>query len=246
MSVFAGKRYWLVGASEGLGRALAEALSARGAHLVLSARNAERLAEIAAGLPGPAEVVACDVASSASVRSAAAAAGALDGVVFLAGLYWPQDAQHWNPDEVEAMCDVNFTGAARVLGQVVPGFVARDRGHVVITGSLAGFRGLPGAIGYAASKAGVMALAESMQADLRGSGVRVQVANPGFIRTRLTEKNTFEMPFIMSPEEAAAEMVAQMERGGFKHSFPRVFSWVFRLGQFLPDWAYYRIFVPRR
>ncbi len=241
-----GKRYWLVGASEGLGRALAERLSAAGAEVIISARSAERLEEVAAGLTGPSVVLPVDVGNTASVRAAAQAAGVLDGVVFLAGIYWPMKAQDWNPDQVEAMCDVNFTGCARVLGAVLPAMVARGAGHVVITGSLSGFRGLPGAIGYGASKAGVMALAESMKADLRGSGVVVQVANPGFIRTRLTDKNTFAMPFLMEPAEAADHMFRHMQTDRFKVSFPTLFSWVFRLSQFLPDWAYYRLFAPKQ
>jgi NADP-dependent 3-hydroxy acid dehydrogenase YdfG len=240
-----GKRYWLVGASEGLGEALARKMSAAGAEVIVSARGAERLAEVVAGLPGPARAVAVDVADRASVRRAAAEAGPIDGVVFLAGVYWPMTAQDWDADRVEAMCDVNFTGCARVIGAVLPAMVQRGSGHVVITGSLSGFRGLPGAIGYGASKAGVMALAESMHADLRGSGIRVQVANPGFIRTRLTEKNDFRMPFLMEPDEAADHMLRQMRSGRFKTSFPTVFSWIFRLSQFLPDWAYYRLFAAK-
>ena len=176
------------------------------------------------------------------MRAAAKAAGDIDGVVFLAGVYWPQAAQNWDPDQVEAMCDINFTGAARVIGAVIGPMVARDRGHIAITGSLSGFRGLPGAIGYAASKAGVMALAESMQCDLRKTGVQVQVLNPGFIKTRLTDKNDFAMPFIMDPDAAAREMVEFMTTDGFKKSFPRVFSWLFRGSQFFPDWLYYRVF----
>ena len=201
--------------------------------------------EVAASLPGPSTVLPVDVADAASVRGAAAAAGQIDGVVFLAGLYWPMAAQDWNADQVETMCDVNFTGCARVIGAALPAMVARGTGHVVITGSLSGFRGLPGAIGYGASKAGVMALAECMRADLRGSGIVVQVANPGFIRTRLTDKNTFAMPFLMEPAEAADHMFRHMQTDRFKVSFPTVFSWLFRLSQFLPDWAYYRIFAPK-
>jgi len=126
---------------------------------------------------------------------------------------------------------------------VVPAMVARDAGHVVLTGSLSGFRGLPGAIGYASSKAGVMHLAESMRADLWRTGVRVQLANPGFIKTRLTDKNDFHMPFLMTPEEAAGEMFTLMENErAFQRHFPRLFSYLFRLSRFLPDWAYYRIF----
>ncbi len=240
-----GKRYWLIGASEGLGLALAQILSRAGVEVILSARSPERLAQAAASMPGKAIVLPCDVADTASVQAAARAAGPLDGVVYLAGVYWPMAAQDWDAEKVEAMCDINFTGCARVLGAVLPGMVSSGTGHIVLTGSLSGFRGLPGAIGYAASKSGVMALAESMQADLRGSGIVVQLANPGFIRTRLTAKNDFDMPFLMEPEEAARAMFEHMNTNRFKLSFPTVFSWLFRLSQFLPDWAYYRLFAPR-
>ena len=240
-----GKRYWLVGASEGLGRALALRMSRNGVHLVLSARDRDRLKALAAEMPGPVDVVPCDVSDRASVQAAAKAAGDLDGVVFLAGVYWPFGAKDWDAEKAEMMLDVNFTGAARVLGAVVPGFVARGRGHVVVTGSLAGFRGLPGSIGYGSSKAGLMHLAESMHADLRGTGVDVQLANPGFIRTRLTDKNEFHMPFLMEPDQAAEEMFALMCSNRFKRSFPWLFSLVFRGAQFLPDAVYYRLFGAR-
>jgi len=245
MRDFAGKRYWLVGASEGLGLALAQRLSSAGAELVLSARSPDKLAEAVALLPGRATPVPCDVASSASVRDAAEQAGQLGGVVFLAGVYWPMKAQDWDAQAVETMCDINLTGCARVMGAVVPGMVKRGRGHVVITGSLSGFRGLPGAIGYCASKAGTMSLAESMYCDLRGTGVDVQLSNPGFIKTRLTDKNDFTMPQIMEPGQAAQHMFDHMLTDRFSNSFPVPFAWVFRLSQFLPDWAYYRIFAPK-
>lgn len=239
MRDFRGKRYWLIGASDGLGAALARKLSAAGAHLVLSARSEDKLRDLAAGLSGRADVVPCDVSDRAAVEAAAQAAGDIDGMVFLAGVYWPQRAQDWDAAQVEAMCDVNFTGCARAVGAVIGPMVARDSGHIVLTGSLSGFRGLPGATGYGASKAGVMWLAEGMHADLRGTGVHVQVANPGFIKTRLTDKNDFDMPFLMEPEEAAQEMFELMCSDDFKRSFPTLFSWLFRGGQFLPDWLWY-------
>lgn len=245
MRNWAGKRYWLVGASEGLGRALAEHMSRAGVELVLSARSRERLDDLATSLPGRALVVPVDVRDGAAVQEAAHAAGAVDGVVYLAGAYWPQSARDWDAAQVEAMCDINFTGAARVMGAVVPAMVARGAGHLVLIGSLAGFRGLPGAIGYGASKAGLMHLAESMQADLRGTGIEVQLVNPGFIRSRLTAKNDFTMPFIMNPADAAAETFDHMGTGHFRKSFPMFFSWLFRLGRFLPDWAWLRLFAPR-
>ena len=183
-----------------------------------------------------------DIADDESVAAAASAVGDVDGVVLLAGVYWPFGADAWDAQKAVAMADINFTGYMRVLGQVVPAMVAKDAGHIVITSSLTGFRGLPGSIGYTASKAATMSLAECMYADLRKSGVDVQVANPGFIKTRLTAKNDFNMPFIMEPDAAAQAMFDHMNTDHFKKSFPTVFSWLFRLSQFLPDWAYYRIF----
>lgn len=237
-----GKRYWLVGASEGLGLSLARKMSAAGVEVVLSARSADRLAEAVAQMPGRASAVVCDVASRESVRAAAEQVGQVDGVVFLAGIYWPMRAQDWDAERVEAMCDINLTGCARVMGAVVPAMVAKNSGHIVITGSLSGFRGLPGAVGYGAGKAGVMSLAESMHMDLQKTGVEVQLVNPGFIRTRLTDMNDFTMPQIMEPDAAAQVMFEHMTAGGFSRSFPTPFQWVFRLSQFLPDWAYYRLF----
>ena len=243
MRSFKGKTYWLVGASEGLGAALAQKLSAAGAHVIVSARSEEKLQAVVATLGETARAVAMDVADMDSVQTAAARVGEIDGVVFLAGVYWPKKATQWDVEKANAMADVNFTGMMRVMGVAVPPMVARNQGHIVITGSLSGFRGLPGAIGYAASKAGTMSLAESMYADLKDTGVTVQLANPGFIRTRLTDKNDFSMPFIMEPDAAADEMIAHMRTDRFKKSFPRMFSLVFRASQFMPDWMYYRLFA---
>jgi short-subunit dehydrogenase len=237
-----GKRYWLVGASQGLGRAVAQELSKTGAELILSARNEGALRELADGLPGKSDVVPIDVSDAASVAEAAAAAGKVDGLVYLAGVYWPLTASEFDGEKVATMLDINLTGAARVLGHVLPGMIERDQGHIVLTGSLSGFRGLPGANGYGASKAGIMSLAETLYADLRKTGVDVQLVNPGFIKTRLTEKNDFMMPFIMEPEEAARLFVEHMQGDDFARNFPRHFGALFRLSQFLPDWAYYRLF----
>ncbi|MDP4991511.1 MAG: SDR family NAD(P)-dependent oxidoreductase [Marivita lacus] len=240
---WAGKRYWLVGASEGLGEALAQKMSAAGVHLILSARSEDKLHELAGRLPGKTDVVPVDVSDTDSVKAAAEAVGDIDGVVQLAGVYWPFGAKDWDMDQAIAMADINFTGAMRLMGAVVPKFVERDAGHIVLTGSLSGFRGLPAAAAYTSSKAGVMTLAESLYADLHRTNVRVQLINPGFVKTRLTDKNDFKMPFIMEPEQAAQEFFEHMNSSAFKRSFPTVFSWVFRGSQFLPDWLYYRLFA---
>jgi len=241
MREFLGRRYWLVGASEGLGLALAKRLLAEGAEVVISARNADRLQDLRCAMP-PVQVQAMDVASDTSVATATQAVGPVDGLVFLAGVYWPMKSDALDAAKLVAMCDINFTGCARVLAAVVPGMMARGKGHLVLTGSLSGYRGLPGAMGYAASKAGVMALAECLEADLHGSGIKVQLANPGFIRTRLTEKNDFSMPFLMDADEAARKMMKLMHGDRFSLAFPALFSKVFRLSQFLPERVYFRLF----
>ncbi|MDE4173398.1 SDR family NAD(P)-dependent oxidoreductase [Phaeobacter sp. PT47_59] len=231
--MFQGRRWWIVGASEGLGYALAEALDEAGARLILSARNAARLDVLASRLRD-ATSLPLDVTDADSLSQAMATLGPLDGLIYCAGAYDPLAARDWQPEAVETMCQVNFMGAMRVLGQIVPQFCQRDSGHIVLIGSLAGHTGLPGAIGYGASKAALMHLGENLQADLRGTGVRVQVINPGFIRTRLTDKNKFRMPQIMEPEEAARRCLQAMRSGRFSTSFPAPFSWVFTLGRVLP------------
>ena len=237
-----GRRWWLVGASEGLGRALAAQMAGEGAELVLSARGGDRLHDLAATLPGRHAVQAMDVTDASSVASAAAAVGAVDGLVWLAGVYWPMKGTAIEPEKAAAMAEVNLAGCLRVLGHALPPMLARGQGRVLLTGSLSGYRGLPGAVGYAASKAGVMSLAEGLRIDLRGTGVRVQLANPGFIRTRLTAQNDFKMPGLMEPEEAAARMLAHLRSGRFRCDFPAGFSKLFRWGRLLPDPLWDRLF----
>ena len=235
-------RYWLVGASEGLGRAVAHQLSRAGAEVIVSARSQERLDDLVAELPGRASAVAVDVRDRKALEDAASTIGPIDGVIYLAGVYWPLGSEDWDNEKNETMADINYTGAMRTVGAVLPGMLERGKGHVVLTGSLSGFRGLPGAVAYGSSKAAVMYMAEAMQADLRQTAIRVQVINPGFIRTRLTDKNDFSMPFIMEPEAAARAFFEHMQTDRFKKSFPWLFSLVFRVSQFLPDGLYYRIF----
>jgi len=242
MKEWQGKRYWLVGASDGLGAALAHQLSRSGVEVILSARSEDKLANLVAELPGRARYRVMDVTSEEDIAAAVAEIGEIDGLVYLAGAYWPFGAKEWEADHGVTMADVNFTGLLRVLGQVVPTMVARDHGHIVITSSLTAYRGLPGSIGYTASKAATLSLAECMHADLRKTGVQVQVINPGFIKTQLTDKNDFKMPFLMEPEKAAREVYEHMCGDSFKRDFPYGFSLLFRMGRFLPDWLYYKLF----
>ncbi len=234
MNGFSGKKYWLIGASEGLGRALAQALSARGAKLILSSRNIERLESLCETLPD-ARAVPIDVTDLETVRGAVAAVGEVDGLIYNAGAYEPMTSSEWDTETALAISDVNYSGAVRVLGETVPGLVLAGKGDITLVGSLAGYRGLPAAIGYGASKAALISLAETMRFDLAGTGVTVRIVNPGFIKTRLTEKNSFKMPMLMTPEDAASRVLRAMEKRRFRTDFPAPFSWAIRILDFLPD-----------
>ena len=237
-----GKRYWLIGASDGLGEALAREMSAAGIELVLSARNIDKLVTIMESLPNKATVLPCDVGSQGSVDEALTKLGDVDGVVFLAAAYWPMSAQNWDHQKCIEMINVNLLGACRILGPVVDRFTRLDFGHIVITGTIAGVRGLPSSIGYTASKAGLMTLAECMQIDLQHTNIKLQLINPGFIHTKASAKNNYKMRDVMTPAGAARKMLKCMAKSGFSYTFPKtIFTSVIRGLQFLPSSFHYKI-----
>ena len=240
MSRLAGRRFWLVGASAGIGRQLALRFAQEGAAVAVSARDGAALAGLLDSM-APAQTalgghaaVPFDVTDSARTLQAFERAGPVDGVIYCAGAYEPMSARRPDLDALEKIVDVNLTGALRVLAACVPAFCRRGSGHVVLLGSLSGYRGLPDAWGYGATKAALIHLAENLRCDLRGSGIAVQVCNPGFVATRLTDKNRFRMPFIMTPEAAADRIVRGMARGRFEIAFPFAMTAALKLLAALP------------
>lgn len=238
MKMFGGKTYWLIGASEGLGRALANKLDAEGVSLILSSRRENTLKALCKELKHAAPL-ALDVTDLDAVEAAAEGIGDIDGVIYCAGAYEPMPATDWDTERAVMMADVNYLGALRAIGAVLPQMLTRRAGHIVLIGSLSAYRGLPKAVGYGASKAAMRSLAETLLHDLKGSGVHVQLINPGFIKTRLTAKNDFAMPQLMSPQKAAEHVLRAMGRMRFRTDFPRPFSWAIRAYSALPDWVVY-------
>ena len=213
MREWAGRRYWILGAASPLGRAMAFQLSRVGTEVVLSAPRLEELGRLAEELPGRARAFMADVADRSSLDGVVRAVDDLDGLVVLSDLRLPLTPQDWDPARLEAMCDVNFTGTARAVGAVLPGMIGRGEGHIVLTGLHGATRATPGAMGYAASKAGAMALARSLRADLQGTGVELQLANLGPVRGRPAED---ERTPAMAPEDAARRLFEHMNGDAFE------------------------------
>lgn len=246
MTYLSGKRIWLIGASEGIGRELAIELAQVGAILGLSARNQTRLEELRAACGGDVHAIAaCDVTNNDSVRNAwevmAASWGAPDIIIYNAGAYDPMPAQKFNLASIEAMVDVNFRGALRMLDCALPTLIQKHAGHIVLVGSVAGYRGLPDAMGYGASKSALIHLAENLMCDLQPYGIRTQIVNPGFVKTRLTDKNNFAMPGMITAPQAAAQIIKGLQSNRFEIAFPFVFAAVMKLLRFLPSGLYFKL-----
>lgn len=239
-----GRRVWVIGASTGIGRAFAEALLARGARVALTARRREGLEALARTSPARTLVVPADVSRPPELSEAyeciKSAWSALDLVVLLAGTHRPVRAWELRYEAARELFDVNVLGTIAALALVVPDFVARGGGGVAIVSSVAGYRGLPTALVYGATKAALINLAEALYLDLAPRGVNVYLVNPGFVRTPLTARNDFRMPALISAEEAAASMLRGLERGAFEIHFPKRFTRAMKLLRALP----YRLFFP--
>lgn len=250
MNSLTGKTIWLIGASEGIGAALAARLAPVCGHLIISARNEVRLNALAAGFAkGDVSIAPLDVTDMESIRSAwnmIEQRGFMpDCVLYNAGAYVPMDAQHFDLVKTEHILDVNLSGALRVLSLVLPRFVTLGEGHIALVASVAGYRGLPGAIGYGASKAALIHLAENLKADLGQTGIKVQVINPGFVETRLTALNDFPMPCIIMPDKAADYIMRGLVKDVFEIHFPKRFSLILKLLSLLPDRLYFWLLQKR-
>jgi len=240
MRSFRSKSIWLIGASEGLGRELAKLLDAEGAKLFLSARNEISLLDICHGMRD-AVPLPLDVTHADSIRSAYSQIDKLDVMVYNAGAYEPMPTKDWDTDKALRMIDVNLNGCMRAIGEVLPDMLDNGSGHIILIGSLSAYGGLPKAIGYGASKAAVASIAETMRHDLYGKGIDVQLINPGFIKTRLTDKNNFKMPQLLTATQAAEHVITGMRINAFRYDFPWPFSRIIKLFTSLPDFIRFRI-----
>ena len=235
---------WITGASTGIGRALALRLVRDGWTIAASARASDALTGLAAGSEAI-RAYPLDVTDAAATARVAAEIerelGPIDLAVANAGTDARTPATGFDPAVVRRVIEVNLLGSANTLAAVMPETIRRRSGHIAVVASVAGYRGLPRAAAYSASKAGLIALAEGLKFDLDRAGVKIQVVNPGFVRTPLTDRNDFAMPFLMDADEAAERIVKGLAGSAFEIAFPRRFAWILKLLGCLPDRLYFRL-----
>ena len=242
-----GRRVWLVGASSGIGLACAKALHAAGAQVIVSARDLGTLSEWAATCKSqglPVELLSLDVTDALQVKYVArqvAAGGKLDFLLYCAGHYRAQRATDFDLTAMLRHQDVNYNGLLRVLDAVLPMFLQQGFGHISVVSSVAGWRGLPNGLAYGPTKAAVTHVAETLYMDLQDKGIGVSVVNPGFVATPLTAQNNFQMPALLTPEQAAEAMLAGWSQGLFDIHFPKRFTGWLKLMRLLPYRAYFAL-----
>lgn len=236
------------GASSGLGQALARHYLERGAIVAAIARRGELLQALATQYPGQVLVYALDVRDAAALQVAAADFlahhGAPDIVIANAGVSIGTLTRHAEDNDVfQHVLDINVLGAVKTFQPFVEAMRAAGRGRLVGIASVAGFRGLPGAGAYSASKAALISYLESLRIEMRGSGVHVVTLCPGYIRTPMTDINPYPMPFMLEPDEAARRMARVIERGSSFAVVPWQMAIVGGVLKLLPNWLYDALFA---
>jgi len=225
---------WIIGASQGMGRALAELLAQRGWRLWLSGRSAQPLQQLARSTGGT--PVTVDATDPAALQAAAAQVFSdthPELVLMNVGDYRPMALDDFDVALFEQLNRSNYLASVYLLDAVVPRMRPHG-GQILLNVSAAAYRGLPGGAPYSAPKAAALHMAEALRPELLRQGISLRVINPGFVRSRLTDKNAFPMPFLMEPEQAAQRIADAIDRRGFEITFPRRLTWILKLLRCLP------------
>lgn len=246
MQNFKDKKIWIIGASSGIGKALAVELDKRGAALILSSRRKDNLQELQKNLIGKNHLILpVDVSDYAGLSQAYSKIienyTVLDSAIFMAAIYSPHSGEQKHIDDIHRMLNVNIGGAFNMTDLIVPDFKKRQSGQVVLCASVAGYRGLPMGQPYCASKAALINLGESLRTELSADNVDVKIICPGFVRTPLTDKNKFDMPMMIEPEQAAQEIANGLLTKKFELHFPKRFTIFMKILKLLPHALYFQI-----
>ncbi len=239
---------WITGAGKGIGRAVALEYARHGWSVAVSARTVADLDSLAEeakrlGVSGrivsyPADVTDQDEMKQ-TFKTVEADIGALDHVILNAGTHMPSSAKKFSADPYRTLLEINVMGAVNGLSAVLPAFMDRKSGRVGIVASVAGYSGLPLAGAYGASKAALINMCESLKPEMEAEGVGLSMINPGFVRTPLTDKNKFPMPFLIDADVAARHIYLGMTKGKFEIAFPRAFVIILKILRMLPYGLYF-------
>ena len=220
---------------------MAVALAAAGVTVSISARSEDALEALAQEhvrlAPYP-----LDVTDQKRIEATVAAMGDAHGPIDLAVLnagYWKlSEAENLAFEEFRRSMDVNYLGVAAALSPLITSMRACGQGHIAIVSSVAGYRGLPRSAYYGPTKAALINLCESLQPELAGYGIKLQVINPGFVSTPMTEENDFPMPFLIDTDEAVRQMLKGLVSRRFEIAFPWQFATILKLGRMMPNRLY--------
>ena len=239
---------WITGASSGLGKELARQYALLGHRVCTSARNAALLDELAAscsGMTGSIHAFPLDVTDTDQVTGCferiCETIGMPDICVLNAGTHTANSAGQFDANVFRRLMDINYMGTVNCLQVIVPAYVSQGNGQIAVVSSVAGYQGLPNASAYGASKAALINMCEALQPELAEAGVKLQLINPGFVRTPLTDLNEFPMPFLLEVDKAAARIVKGLQGNSFEITFPRRFTWLLKTLKLLPYAVYLRL-----
>ena len=230
-------KVWITGGGSGIGKALALTFVNDGWDVIISGRNKRRLKSVS-DLSSNIQAEACDITNQNEVKSILPKIGSIDIAILNAGDYWPGATNACSLKEHRKIFEVNYFGTLNCIRYLLPE-MKKYGGKIAVVGSLAGYIGLPNASAYGPSKAAIISLCESLRAELNNSMVTIQLINPGFVKTSLTDKNNFKMPNLINPEQAAIEIRRGLEKDDFEIAFPPPFVRRMKLLQMIPYQLYY-------
>ena len=239
------KVIWITGASSGIGKALAIKFAENGWIVAASARRENLLRELQninqSIYPYPLDVTdieKCKLTAKSIIDNL----NRIDICVFGTGMHDPKSEKQFNLDKIREIMEVNYFGTMNSINSIYNYFSEKKNGQISIISSVAGYRGLPAAGAYCASKAALTSFAESLNFEMKTKNVRVALISPGFIKTPMTDQNDFPMPMIKSPEFAANEIYKGLtEKKGFEIHFPKAFTFIMKFLQILPNGLYFKL-----